>query len=190
MGCSGHAAGVNALDVWLPCIMLVSNDGAFDGSEMLATGDMDHRWVCYFGCSSCSYMGKNPKAPLQQHLEVIALARANCKDEGTTPFHLDSHWLPSDNLSAMATTVQTKTSTTSIRVALVIESGKLKPIWFEQTGRSSADRIFIRQVCSIWNHQEGAAKVINFAVTDGSNSYVLALNTLKFSWELGVVEVG
>jgi hypothetical protein len=90
----------------------------------------------------------------------------------------------------MATTVQTKTSTASIRVAMVIESGKLKPVWFENTGRTSADRIFIRQVCSIWTHHEGRAKVINFAVTDGANSYVLALNTLEFSWELGVVEEG
>jgi len=90
----------------------------------------------------------------------------------------------------MATTVQTKPSSASIRVALVIESGKLKPVWFENTGKSSADRIFIRQICSVWNHHEGAAKVINFAVNDGSSSYVLALNTQEFTWELGVVEEG
>lgn len=88
----------------------------------------------------------------------------------------------------MATIVQTKPSSATIRVALVIEFGKLKPVWFEQTGRSSADRIFIRQVSSIWTHHEGAARVINFAVTDGANNYVLSLNTLKFSWELGVIE--
>jgi hypothetical protein len=85
----------------------------------------------------------------------------------------------------MATTVQTKTSPATIRVALVIESGKLIPVWFEKAGRSSADRIFIRQICQIWNHHEGAAKVINFAVNDGSSNYVLALNTKEFTWELG-----
>jgi len=88
----------------------------------------------------------------------------------------------------MTTTFQTKPSSASIRVALVIESGKLKQVWFEQTGRTSADRIFIKQVCSIWSHHEGTGKVINFAVNDGSSSYVLALNTREFTWELGVVE--
>jgi len=32
--------------------------------------------------------------------------------------------------------------------------------------------------------------VINFAVNDGSSSYVLALNTKEFTWELGVFEEG
>lgn len=90
----------------------------------------------------------------------------------------------------MATTFQTKPSSASIRVAIVLESGKLKPVWFENTGKTSAERISIRQICSIWNHHEGAAKVINFAANDGSSSYVLALNTKGFTWELGVVEVG
>lgn len=90
----------------------------------------------------------------------------------------------------MATIVQTIPSSAMIRVALVIEAGRLKPVWFEPTGRSSADRIFISQVCSIWHHLHGNAKVINFAVSDGSHNYVLALNTKEFTWELGIVEEG
>jgi hypothetical protein len=88
----------------------------------------------------------------------------------------------------MATISQTKDSSATIRVALVIESGKMKPVWFEQTDHRSSDRIFIKEICSIWSHHQGSAKIMNFAVTDGANSYVLALNTEAFTWTLGVVE--
>jgi hypothetical protein len=81
--------------------------------------------------------------------------------------------------------VQGTKSTARIRVALVIESGKIKPVWFEETGRQSRDRIFIKEICYTWTHMDGAAKIISFAVYDGSNSYELALNTLDFTWRLG-----
>jgi len=72
-------------------------------------------------------------------------------------------------------------------VALVIESGKLKPVWFEQTDKSAMDRIFIKEICSVWTHHQGSAKIINFAVTAGGNGYRLSLNTEEFTWALGVV---
>jgi len=73
-------------------------------------------------------------------------------------------------------------------VALVIESGKLKPVWFEQTDKRASDRIFIKEICSVWSHHEGTAKILNFAVTAGGNGYRLSLNTAEFTWVLGVVE--
>ncbi|GFE62894.1 hypothetical protein [Geobacter sp. AOG2] len=76
-----------------------------------------------------------------------------------------------------------------IRVAVVIEQGRIKPVWFEQTDRLSRERIFIKEVCSLWDHMEGAAKVISFAVWDGANKYVLALNTKAFTWTLEVAEI-
>jgi hypothetical protein len=88
----------------------------------------------------------------------------------------------------MATISQTRESSANIRVALVIESGRIKPVWFEQTGRSSADRIFIKEICSTWSHHQGSAKIMNFAVTAGGNGYRLSLNTEEFTWALGVVE--
>jgi hypothetical protein len=123
----------------------------------------------------------------------LPLPPKKCKQESQImntrdTISLGSPWLSSDNFSTIATISQTRESSANIRVALGIESGRLKPVWFENTGRSSADRIFIRQVCSIWNHHEGEAKIINFAVNDGSSSYVLALNTSEFNWDLGVVE--
>lgn len=101
---------------------------------------------------------------------------------------LDDSWLSSGNVPVMATIFQTRESSANIRVALVIESGSIKPVWFEQIDKRASDRIFIRQVSSTWNHHQGSAKIINFAVIDGASSYVLTLNTQEFTWALGVVE--
>jgi hypothetical protein len=45
-----------------------------------------------------------------------------------------------------------------------------------------------KEICYTWTHMNGAAKIISFAVYDGSNSYELALNTKDFTWELGDVK--
>ena len=87
----------------------------------------------------------------------------------------------------MATIVQTNESDANIRVALIIEQGRIKPVWFEEVG-STRDRIFIKQICSKWSHMEGTAKIINFAVYDGVNTYRLSLNTSKFTWKLSITE--
>lgn len=88
----------------------------------------------------------------------------------------------------MATRVETIEQSGNIRVAAVIERGRIKPVWFEQTDKPSRDRVHIKEICYIWSHMEGAAKVINFAVWDGSNSYRLSLNTHDFSWSYGIAE--
>jgi hypothetical protein len=48
--------------------------------------------------------------------------------------------------------------------------------------------MFIKEICSVWSHHQGSAKIINFAVTAGGNGYRLSLNTDEFTWTLGVVE--
>jgi hypothetical protein len=88
----------------------------------------------------------------------------------------------------MATIVQTKKSDANIRVALIIAQGKIKPIWFEETTRRAQDRIFIKEICYKWTHMEGVVKIINFAVSDGENTYRLSLNTKDFTWEYGIAE--
>ena len=88
----------------------------------------------------------------------------------------------------MAATVETIELSSDIRVALIIEAGRIKPVWFEERDRPGRDRVFIREVCQTWSHQEGAAKVINFAVRDGSNHYKLSLNTREFTWRCGITE--
>ena len=88
----------------------------------------------------------------------------------------------------MATISHTRKSSANIRVALVIESGKMKPVWFEQTGNRASDRLFIIEICSVWTHLQRSAKIINFAVTAGANGLRLSLNTEAFAWTLGVAE--
>lgn len=88
----------------------------------------------------------------------------------------------------MATKVETVEYPVTIRVALIIEKGRIKPVWFEEADKPSRDRVFIKEVCSVWNHMEGAAKIINFAVWDGSNSYKLSLNTRDFTWRYAISE--
>jgi hypothetical protein len=88
----------------------------------------------------------------------------------------------------MATIVVTKKSEAKIRVALIIEQGMIKPVWFEEVDNPWRDRIYIKQICSKWTHMEGSAKIINFSVLDGVNSYRLTLNTKDFNWKLGIAE--
>jgi hypothetical protein len=88
----------------------------------------------------------------------------------------------------MAVIVQTNKSPAKIRVALIIEGGKLRPVWFEEVDNPARDRIHIKQISYVWTHMEGAAKIINFAVWDGTNSYCLSLNTKNFTWSMGIAE--
>lgn len=88
----------------------------------------------------------------------------------------------------MAVIVQTNKSPAKVRVALIIEGGKISPRWFEEVDNPARDRIHIRKINSVWSHMEGAAKIINFAVWDGANSYRLSLNTKDFTWSMGIAE--
>jgi len=88
----------------------------------------------------------------------------------------------------MAVIVQTNKSPAKIRVALIIEGGKLRPVWFEFLDNPASDRIHIKEISYVWSHMEGTARIINFAVWDGANSYRLSLNTKDFTWSMGIAE--
>jgi len=88
----------------------------------------------------------------------------------------------------MAVIVQTNESHAKIRVALIIEGGKLRPVWFEEVDNPASDRVQIKEISYVWSHVEGAARIINFAVWDGTNSYRLSLNTKDFTWSMGIAE--
>ena len=88
----------------------------------------------------------------------------------------------------MAVIVQTNESHAKIRVALIIEGGKLRPVWFEFLDNPASDRIHIKEISYVWSHMEGTARIINFAVWDGANSYRLSLNTKDFTWSMGIAE--
>ena len=86
----------------------------------------------------------------------------------------------------MTTVVQTKAFPTPVRVALIIEEGRIRPVWFEECGKRASDRIFVQRICQTWSYMEGTARILTFAVWDGVNSYRLALNTKDFTWSLGI----
>ena len=86
-------------------------------------------------------------------------------------------------------TFQTLEQTESIRVAVVIERGKIKPVWFEQTDKASGVRVTVKEVCYTWQHMSGASKILSFAVSDGANSYRLSLDTVALTWALGVTKM-
>jgi hypothetical protein len=88
----------------------------------------------------------------------------------------------------MAVIVQTNRSPAKIRVALIIEGGKIRPVWFEEVDNRARDRIHVKEITYVWSHMEGVAKIISFALWDGANSYHLSLNTRDFTWSLGTAE--
>jgi hypothetical protein len=88
----------------------------------------------------------------------------------------------------MAVIVQTNESHARIRVALIIEGGRIRPVWFEEVDNPARDRIHVKQITYVWSHNEGTARIINFTVWDGTNSYSLSLNTKDFTWSMGIAE--
>jgi len=98
---------------------------------------------------------------------------------------LDSLWLSNGNLTAMPY-VQTKYSTSRLRVALIIEGGTVKPVWFDQTDKPASDRVHLKGINARWTSQEGAARVMHLTGMDLC-SHQLCLDTLELTWKLGVV---
>lgn len=73
-----------------------------------------------------------------------------------------------------------------VRVAVIIQAGKIIPRWFDILDMPASQRVQVKEVCYTWNYYEGAAKILNFAVTDNVNTYRLSLNTKEFTWRLGI----
>ena len=86
----------------------------------------------------------------------------------------------------MSPTVSKNKIDARLRVAVVFDGAKLKPVWFEERDRSGKMRIFIKEICYTWTHMDGSAKIISFSVTDGNDTYELSLNTREYTWGLKV----
>jgi len=76
--------------------------------------------------------------------------------------------------------------TTRVRVAMVVEAGKIKPVWFEQTDKPSRERIFITYYSRVLDHEAGTFIIKRFNVSDGNNTWQLSLNTQDFTWQLSL----
>jgi len=69
-----------------------------------------------------------------------------------------------------------------IRVAAIFENGRLKPVWFDLAGK----RYDVKKLCLTWDYNTGRAVILNFAVWDGVNSYVLEFNSSNHIWSLSM----
>jgi hypothetical protein len=87
----------------------------------------------------------------------------------------------------MATIVQSGTAD-AVRVASVIEEGKVKPVWFERIDKPGRERVFVRKVNSMWTSHAGSSKIINFATTCDMGTFHLSFNTEDVSWTFAAVE--
>jgi len=61
-------------------------------------------------------------------------------------------------------TFRTVRSEKKVKVAVVFELDKIRPVWFEVLGK---ERVRVGEICGTWYHTQGSAKIINFDVWDG-----------------------
>jgi len=73
----------------------------------------------------------------------------------------------------------------SVKVAAIFAPGcKIKPVWFEWRRQKHA----ITEMSYFWKDHEGAATLLHFAVSDGSNLFELIFNASDQNWTLEGVE--
>ena len=77
-----------------------------------------------------------------------------------------------------------------VKVAVVFENGKIRPVWFvPDTLRSAGDRVMVLNVNQTFESREGLTKIISIAVsTADGNDYILGFNTDNFTWTAHVSE--
>lgn len=65
----------------------------------------------------------------------------------------------------MSPTVSKNNVEASLRVAVVFDDGRIKPVWFEFKNQPAKERIFIKEICSTWTYMEGTTKIFCYAVS-------------------------
>lgn len=82
--------------------------------------------------------------------------------------------------------VHTVQSEEKVKVAVVFELDRIRPVWFEILGR---ERVQVSEVCGTWYHSSGSAKIINFDVWNAPVRYQLSFNTQDLSWKVGLTVI-
>jgi len=79
--------------------------------------------------------------------------------------------------------VKTVHSDAKVKVAVVFELDKMRPVWFEVLGK---ERVTVKEITAMWFCNRGvAAKIINFEIWGGKNKYCLEYNTANLTWRVG-----
>ena len=79
-------------------------------------------------------------------------------------------------------TMRTVHDTDKVKVAVLFELGKIRPVWFQVAGKKPVQ---ISEICAIWYCHRGAAKIISFEIWDSQERFSLEYNTQALSWRLG-----
>jgi len=72
--------------------------------------------------------------------------------------------------------------TDKVKVAVIFEPEKIKPVWFQI---SHEDKREVQEICATWNFMRGASKVITFEVWTGNERFSLEYDTVGMSWRVG-----
>ena len=72
--------------------------------------------------------------------------------------------------------------TDRVKVAVVFELDRVRPVWFEIAGQ---ERVQVREVCAVWYHTRGSARIMSFDVWDHCEQYRLEYDTQPLSWRVG-----
>jgi hypothetical protein len=83
-------------------------------------------------------------------------------------------------------TFRTVQSEKKVKVAVVFELDRVRPVWFEILGRP---RVQVGEICGTWYHNEGSARIINFDIWDGRERYQLIYNTQELTWGVGLTVI-
>jgi hypothetical protein len=69
---------------------------------------------------------------------------------------------------------------TIIKVGAVFKGSTIIPKWFIWEGR----KYNVKSIDYTWEDRQGEEKLVMFAVSDGTNTYELAYNTIRMNWTL------
>ena len=67
-----------------------------------------------------------------------------------------------------------------IKVGAVFKGSNIAPKWFIWEGR----KYNVKSIDYTWEDKQGKEKIVYFSVSDGTNSYELAYNTVRMNWLL------
>ncbi|MBU0672195.1 MAG: hypothetical protein KJ732_04105 [Candidatus Margulisbacteria bacterium] len=70
-----------------------------------------------------------------------------------------------------------------IKVGAVFSGSTIMPRWFIWDGR----KYNVASLEYTWEDKHGLEKVVHFSVSDGTNTYELAYNTVRLNWTLDKV---
>jgi hypothetical protein len=73
-----------------------------------------------------------------------------------------------------------------IKVGAVFSGGHIVPRWFSHDNK----KYEVKEVNYQWEDWEGQEKLLLFAVSDGTNSYEIALNLKRLVWKLNKASMG